>query len=304
MHRHIVMPTNPYKMPIQAARAVAYLASEQTATTGQTAFTKSTMTSVAGNVTLTAKGLAVEVLTSKELEEDAIIAILPFLRSEIVAALVRGIEEACLNGDSTATHMDSDIEAAGATDRRTIWKGFRHLALTGTGSAAYAVDFGAQGNSFDVETFRKVRAKLGKYGVNPNDLYWIASLNAFFSALSLKDSHGNPAVMTVDKLGPNATIITGTLGMLDGAPFTVSEFSRDDLNTSGVYQTQDDGKSSILCVNRSGFIFGDRRDATVQILGELYAEYGQDAVLATLRKDFEPVFDITANALCAIGYNI
>ena len=92
--------------------------------------------------------------------------------------------------------------------------------------------------------------------------------------------------------------------MLDGAPFTVSEFSRDDLNTSGVYQTQDDGKSSILCVNRSGFIFGDRRDATVQILGELYAEYGQDAVLATLRKDFEPVFDITANALCAIGYNI
>lgn len=298
-HRHIVMPTNPYKVPIQAARATAYLASEQTANTSQTAYSKSSGTSIAGNLTLTAKGLAVEVLTSKELEEDSIVAILPFLRAEIVAALARGVEEACLNGDTTATHMDSDIESAGATDRRTIWKGFRKHAL----EQSYSVDFGATGNGFDIETFRKVRAKLGKFGVNPKDLYWILSLNTYFAALSLKDTHGNPAVLTLDKMGPDATIITGVLGMLDGAPVGVSEFSRDVLNASGVYEAGQ-AKSSILCVNRSGWVFGDRRDASVQVLGELYAEYGQDAVLTTMRKDFEPVFDITANPLVAIGYNI
>lgn len=302
MHPHIPMPTQPYDVPLQVGRLTAYLASEQTADSGQTAVTKSSGASMTNKLTLTAVDLAVEVLTSKHLEEDSIVAILPFLRAEVVKALARGIEEAGINGDTTATHQDTDIEAAGATDRRTAWMGFRKLALANN----YSVDFAGAGNAFDFETFMKVRAKHGKYGINPTDLYWILSLQGYFKALSLKDSGGSPVVTTLDKMGARATAITGVLGSLGGSDIAVSEFSRDDLNASGVNGAVagDNIKSSILSVQKSGFVFGDRRDARVQLLDQIYAEYQQDALLSVIRKAFAPLRPIATNAAVAIGYNV
>ena len=300
MHPHIAMPTQPYEIPLQVGRLTAYLASEQTADSGQTAVTKSSGASMTNKLTLTAVDLAVEVLTSKHLEEDSIVPILPFLRGEIVKSLVRGIEESCINGDTTATHMDTDIEAAGATDRRTAWKGYRKHAIAN----GYSIDMAAGGNGFDFETFMKVRAKHGKYGINPSDLFWLLSLETFFRALSLKDSAGNAIVTTIDKLGSRATALTGVLGVLAGSEVAVSEFSRDDLNASGVNDGVTTSKSAILSVQKSGFVFGDRRDARIQLLDQVYAEYQQDALLSVIRKAFAPLRPIASNAAVAIGYNI
>jgi len=300
MHPHLAMPTNPYEVPIQTARLTSYKASEQTASTGQTGLTKSPVTSISNKLTLTAVDLAVEVLASKNLSEDSIVPILNFLRAEIVKALSRGTEECSINGDTTATHMDTDIEAAGATDRRTLWKGYRKLALENS----YSIDFQASGNSFDYETWLKVRAKHGKYGINPADLFWLVSLNTFFQSLSLKDANGQAVVTTIDKLGAQATALTGVLGFLAGSPVAVSEFCRDDLNASGVNDGVTTDRSAILSVQKSGFVFGDRRDASIQLLTELYAEYQQDALLSVIRKTFAPWRPIASNAAVAIGYNI
>jgi HK97 family phage major capsid protein len=300
MHRHIAMPTQPFEVPLQLARLTSYLASEQTASTGQTAVTKSSVAGITGKLTLTAIDLAVEVLCSKHVEEDSIVAILPFLRPEVIKTLARGVEEACINGDTTATHQDSDTHANGATDRRKAWLGFRKLAMANS----YSVDFGAAGNGWDFETLMKVRAKHGKYGIVPSDLYWLASLQLFFKLLSLKDSAGNPLVTTIDKAGPRATVVTGVLGFLGGSEIAVSEFCRDDLNANGVYQTSDGGKSAIISVFKPGFVFGDRRDGRIQLLSELYAEYQQDALLSVIRKDFKPLRPIASHAAVAIGYDI
>lgn len=300
LHPHIAMPTQPYELPLQIGRLTAYLATQQTADTGQTAVTKSSGAGMTDKLTLTAVDLAVEVLTSKHLEEDSIVPILPFLRSEIVKSLARGVEEACINGDTTGTHMDTDIEAAGATDRRTAWKGYRKHALEN----GYSLDFGGAGNSFDFETLLKIRAKHGKYGINPADLFWIMSLQGYFKSLSLKDSNGNPIVTTIDKLGSRATAVTGVLGVLAGSEIAVSEFSRDDLDSSGVNGASGNTLSSVLSVQKSGFVFGDRRDARIQLLGEVYAEYQQDALLSVIRKAFAPLRPIASNAAVAIGYNL
>jgi len=302
LHPHIAMPTQPYELPLQIGRLVAYLASQQTASTGQTGVTKSATSGLTDKLTLTAVDLAVEVLTSKHLEEDSIVPILPFLRSEIVKSLARGVEEACINGDTTGTHQDTDIEAAGATDRRTAWKGYRKHALENS----YSVDFKAAGNSFDFETLLKIRAKHGKYGINPADLFWLLSLQVFFKALSLKDSNGNAVVTTIDKLGSRATAITGVLGSLAGSDIAVSEFQRDDVNASGVNGAVagDNIQSSVLSVQKSGFVFGDRRDARIQLLGEVYAEYQQDALLSVIRKAFAPLRPVASHAAVAIGYNL
>lgn len=302
MHPHVAMPTQPYELPLQIGRLTPYLATQQTASTGQTGLTKSSAAGMTDKLTLTAVDLAVEVLTSKHLEEDSIVPILPFLRSEIVKTLARGVEGAGINGDTTATHQDTDTHALGATDHRKAWLGFRKLALANS----YSLDFAGQGNSFDFETFMKVRAKHGKYGINPGDLYWILSLQGYFKALSLKDAAGNPVVTTIDKMGSRATAITGVLGALGGSEIAVSEFSRDDLNASGVNGavSADNIKASILSVQKSGFVFGDRRDARIQLLSEMYAEYQQDALLSVIRKAFAPVRPIATNAAVAIGYNV
>lgn len=302
MHRHISMPTQPYELPLQIGRLTPYLATQQTGSSGQTLVTKSSAAGLTDKLTLTAVDIAVEVLTSKHLEEDSIVPILPFLRGEIVATLGRGVEGASINGDTTGTHQDTDVHALGATDHRKAWLGFRKLAIAN----GYSLDFAGEGNAFDFETFMKVRAKHGKYGINPADLYWILSLQGYFKALSLKDSNGNPIVTTLDKMGSRATAMTGVLGALGGSEIAVSEFSRDDLNASGVNGAVagDNVKSSILSVQKSGFVFGDRRDARIQLLGEIYAESQQDALLSVIRKAFAPVRPIASNAAVAIGYNL
>lgn len=301
MHPHIAMPTQPYDVPIQTGRLVSYKASEQTADSGQTALSIASAAGVTNKLTLTASALAVMVLASKEVQEDSIVAILPFLRSEIIKALSRGVEEATINGDTTATHQDTDTHANGATDRRKLWKGYRKHALANS----YSVDFAGAGRGWDWETFVAVRAKHGKYGINPADLYWLLSLQGFFKALSLKDAAGNPLVTTADKM-PGATLLTGVLGAVGGSQIAVSEFSRDDLNASGVNGavSADNIKTSILSVYKPGFVYGDRRDASIQLLTELYAAYQQDALLSVIRKDFQPLRPIATDAAVAIGYNI
>jgi len=300
MHPHIPMPTQPYEIPIQTGRLESFKASENTGSTGQTAITKSSVVGLTNKLTLTAIDLGVEVLVSKHLQEDSIVGILPFLRNEIVAALKRGVEEGCINGDTTGTHQDTDVSVA--NDRRRIWAGFRKLALENS----YSVDFAGAGNSFDFETWMKVRAKHGKYGINPSDLYWLVGLELFFKSLSLKDANGNAIVTTIDKLGSRATALTGVLGVLAGSEIAVSEFSKGDLNASGVNGavSADNIKSSILSVQKSGFVFGDRRDARIQLLSEKYAEEQQDALLSVIRKDFKALRPIASNAAVAIGYNI
>ncbi len=302
LHRHIAMPTSPYTLPFQAGRASAKKVSEQTASTGQTKVTPSAAAGLTGKVTLTAIGLQAELLASKNLQEDSIIAIQPFMREELIMSLVRGVEQATLNGDTTGTHQDTDLEAAGAEIPETAWKGYRKHAL----EQGYKVDFAAGGNAHNIETFRKVRAKLGKYGINPKDLAYIVSLTEFFALLSLKNAAGQDVVTTVDKLGANATILTGQLGVLDGSPVLVSEFMKENLDATGVNGavSADNVKTSIVCVNRNGFLFGDRRDTTVQVLSELYAESDQDAILVTMRGDLQPMRAIASNALVAVGYNI
>ncbi len=70
LFRTIVMPSNPYKLPIGLARINTYKQPEQTADTGQTKIPVGDGSNV-GNSTLTAVGHAARVLTSAELVQLA-----------------------------------------------------------------------------------------------------------------------------------------------------------------------------------------------------------------------------------------
>lgn len=284
LHRRIVMPTNPFRLPIEGADATAYLFAESTSDTA-TKITASTPGT--SDVTFDAIKLACRILVSTELEEDSVVAILPLLRDKIVQALAEAQETSTINGDTAGTHMDSDVTAS--TDVRKAWDGYRKLALS-----AASVDC----STFDKSNLRAIRTAMGKYGVNPRNLAWIAGISIYNKMLGLDE------VVTFDKYGPSATILTGELGKFDGIPIIVSEFIREDLNATGVYDGVTTSKTVLPLVYRPAFLYGDRRNITLKVSHELYMETDQDVAIATQRLDFQPVQDATTEPIVGLGYNI
>lgn len=284
----VVMPTQPFDIPAKSvSRQRLGKAAEQTADTGQTGF--KIVTPGTRKVTLTAVKFAGEALTSKEAEEDAIVAILPFLQEELLEYLGADIEDALVNGDTTGTHMDSDTTSS--DDPRKVWNGLRKLALTAAKT---------DGANADLTTAMLLvnRKKMGKYGTRTGPLAHIVSMAGYVALLA------DTSVQTLDKYGVAATILTGELGKAHGVPIVVSEYVRQDMNATGVYDGTTTNRSAALTVNKNSYVMGERRGMTVQVLRELYAEYDQDAIIATVRKAFAARFTAATEATVAETYNV
>ncbi len=282
------MPSQVYTPPIQLGRIVSYMHNEQTADTGQTKIPVGDGNTLTGKITLTSKGHAARVLTSKEQEEDSIVPILPWLQQQIVLALAEGREDAIINGDTAGTQDSDDSNAAG---HNRMWNGLRYLALNNTLKYDLA--------TLTLSNIRtNLRANMGKYGVLPQNLAFICDLRTYIKLVDLD------AVTTMEKFGPQATVLRGQLGVLDGIPVIVSEWARNNLNASGVYDGVTTDKGSLILVHRNGHVFGERRTASVQVLRELYAESDQDAVITKERVAFTPTYPVASNPTVTIGYNI
>lgn len=288
LFRRVTMPTNPYKFPIVSADATGYLQSE--AIHDEAAKLRAS-TPATTNLELSAVKLAARMLFSEEISEDSIVPIMPWLRDQIVLALATAEEKALVNGDTTATHMDSNVTAA--YDCQKAWDGLRDIEASGGAS----VDIG----TFNLDNLRSVRKAMGKYGVDPSKLAWIIGISGYIQLLNLKDSGSNQVVTTVDKYGPNATIHTGELGRIDGSPLIVSEYIYENLNASGVYDGVTATKTIMLLVYYPAFIVGDRRKVTVKTAADI--ETDQQILVATQRLDFHPFYAVTEKMI-GMAYNI
>lgn len=288
LHERVPMPTNPYKAPVVASDAQAYLTSENVADT-KTYLSPSKPGTT--NITFTAKKLTCRIIASDELTEDSIVPILPFMREQAAMALANAQEDATINGDTdvgTSSAMDSDMQQSDdANNPRAAWNGYRSLVMS-----AAKVDLG----TFNISNIRLLRQKMEKYGVNPGRLAFVTSIVGYHKLLGLSE------VMTLDKYGPQATLLQGELGRLDNIPIVVSEFVRQDLNASGVYDGTTTTKTLLILVYRPGFLYGDRRQVTVNSKEDWETE--QTVLAASQRLDFEAVFDATSQPLVAVGYNV
>ena len=141
------------------------------------------------------------------------------------------------------------------------------------------------------------RKKMGKYGVDSSGIVHIVGIGSYVNLLA------DANLLTVDKYGPNATILTGELGRVGGIPIVVSEYVQSDLNATGVYDGVTTTKTIAITVDPSAFLIGNRRSMTVQLLTELYAEYDQDAIAVTHRKAFAPRY-VSTDTVLALHYNL
>lgn len=278
LHQRINMPTDPFKIPAKRSTTTAKLTAERGTPTAQSFTT--------ANVILDAVKLLAYVDCPYELEEDSIIAMLPLIREDIVEALAEGQENATINGDTATTHMDGDVTAA--DDNRKAWNGYRKLALS-----AAKVDLA----TFNATNLRLLRSKMLKYGVSPSDLAWVCGTTTYLTKFL-----GLSEVITLDKYGPAATVLTGELGKFDGIPIVVSEKVRENLNASGVYDGVTTTKSQLSLVFRRGFLYGDRREVLVETDRNIKGQTTD--IVASQRLDFKSRYNAAAEPIVAVGYNI
>ena len=249
----ITMPSSPFDIPRQLGDVSFYPGTENVAPTSTALGTSKT--------TMTAYELVGQVPYSFTLEEDAVIALLPEIRAGLVRNVAETLDDIILNAD---TSTSGNINADGATIApgnagKGHWllgyNGIIHLPLVD--NTTQSNDHGA---SVSDDMFNEVRAKLGKYGVRPSQLVWVMDVNTFIRAQSISQFR------TMDKLGPNATILTGMLGAIEGIPTIVSEQMRladtDGKVTAGG-NSNDTGR--LLIFNRTQWAQGFRRELSLDV---------------------------------------
>ena len=266
----INMPQDPFELPGRSfTRNKARILPEATADAASkiVAVTPGTR-----KIQLGAVKLGVRVLESLELEEDSILAMGPFIREEIIEGLVYGIEDAIINGDTTSPHQDNDTETGPADLAAKAWLGLRAHAQDN----ALTKDL----STFNLTNLRAMRALMTKFGADPRNLAWIVSTVGLIKMLNLAET------LTLDKLGPQATVLTGQLAALDGIPIVVSEEMRDDVSASGVNTAVGpNDKSNLALAHRRSWLRGVRRQPTVKTKEDI--ETDQLIAVITWRGDFE-----------------
>ena len=249
-----------------------------------------------GQAQITAKGLATRYILDEELIEDSAVLLLPAMQRMIAKDMRDALEDAIINGDATATHQDDianwDIRGrwgsaslGGSNDHRRLFTGLRAAAF----DKSSTLDI----NSLDAAKMLQLISKLGEYAAS--DKVLIVSPEALYENLM-----GLEQLLTLEKFGPQATILTGQLGSIFGMPVVVSRFMSDDLASTGKY-TGSGATSGMLVVSRESWNIFARRG--IQIQQEQDITSGAYNMVATERLTFDSL-DAAAVKNVAFGFNL
>lgn len=206
----IDMPTNPFDVSLGLGDVTWRKGTENTATPDSDPSTAKS--------TLTATELITEQNWSYTLNEDAIIAMAPGLRQRLSLSGGEIVDAFALNADATnAATGNINLDDADPDDDEYYLSegqdGLRHLWLvdnTGQG-------INAGGDALTDADILNMLVKLGKYGVRPDQVRMVCDISTY-----LKGFLGLTNVVTVDKYGPNAVVLTGELAQYRGVPILIS----------------------------------------------------------------------------------
>lgn len=227
----LTMPANrnQFSIPGRSTDAIAYLIAP-----GADAIES---TIAAGKVTFSTNRIKTLISVTDQADQEAVVAVMDLVKQELVSSLARASEKAIIAGDTTI---------ADANDVRKAFDGLLKLSVT----AGTVVDGSTALSAASILAARKL---LGVYGLNLADLVIIAPVKLAYDMLAF------PEVMTVDKYGAAATILTGEIGKLWGMPIIASAFIPESLTAAGAQGTVGtDTKTAVLVVNKRFFGVSDR----------------------------------------------
>lgn len=280
----VMMPTNPFNFPLSTTRPTFRLATEGNAPTASQGGT--------AGLALNAKKLTGIVDYSYEADEDSIIAILPWTLKQLGEAAADALEDAIINGDTAATHQDSDSHALGATHSGKMFDGMRKLVLAQSALKASLATGGISTANIGV-----LKKMLGRWGLKPKDLLIVCGVAGYNDIVLLSET------LTAEKIGNPALarINTGMAPNLLGIDIVPSARMREDLNASGVYDGTTTTKGSIMIVYKPAWIQGVKRGFTVETDSDKKAQ--TRSVIASFRRDFRPIESLANTRAAVLGYN-
>lgn len=249
------MPTDPFDLPLGWGLATWRRGSAGVATTNTDMATQ--------KVTLTSTEQIAEVDWAYDLDEDAVIAVLPTLRTEIGRGGAEQMDAFVLNADATATatgNLNSD-DATPPSDSYYLTlgqAGIRKAALLDNTGMATSV-----GGSLADANIRTILGTMDKYAASPDRLVMAVDAQTY-----VKSILGLTNVATMDKFGPQATVLTGQLAQYAGVPIIVSA-SIPRTDADGKYTTispaANDTKGTLLVFHRDMWKVGFRRQLLIEL---------------------------------------
>ena len=217
-------------------------------------------------VQVDAKKFVIHQMWSGEMEEDALIPFVAFLRMQASKALAHYMDSLVLNGDTTNAgtgNINLDDADPADTKHYLAFDGIRHAALVDNTGNAYDA---AGPISYQMITRQNGRmvdaARFVDWGHphDPNDLIRVCDVETADRIAALDE------VLTVDKYKDNATLLTGEVSKIGRNPLLVS---------MAMSKTEADGKVSttasnntlgqLAAFNRRAFVPGWRRRVKVEV---------------------------------------
>lgn len=210
-------------------------------------------------VTLTMKTVIGNAPIDKKTIAYAIDTMLPALEEDIEMAISEMEENMFINGDTVATAANINNLYNASTypggivtrDPRLEFDGLRKKASSCAGSAV--VD--ANASALTQTHIRSAFTQLGRYGLKKADLIILVSASVSNTVLGWDD------LRTLDKYGPNATILTGELGKIFGVTVIATDLVPDTLTAAGIARDQTlaaaGNRSVVLVFNKRSPVIGD-----------------------------------------------
>jgi HK97 family phage prohead protease/HK97 family phage major capsid protein len=219
--RNIAMQTNVMTFPVNPEAGLGQWVTN--AQFGTTDSKGNTDTHQLKEVTLNAYKVATNEYLAYEEEEDSLLAILPVVRDAMIRRVARTVDRAFLMG-----------AGAGADPVKGL--------ATYDVASTVTLDISAL-DKMTVAKLRAMRADLGAWGLNPSDIVFVVSTEGYYDLLE------DTLFQTMDKVGTQATALTGQIGLVGNTPVLVS----------AELPAKADGAVGAICYAPANFLVGNQR---------------------------------------------
>ena len=219
--RNIAMATNVMTIPVNPEAGVATWMANTAF--GTTASAGNTATHALKEITLNAYKVATNEYMAYEEDEDSLIALAPIVRDAMLRRVARAVDRAMLRGAGTGSDPVKGLvgyDAVSAVE----------LDISNAAKATVA-------------TLRALRKDLGAWGLDPSELVYIVSTDVYYDLLD------DEIFQTVDKVGTQATLLTGQVGSIANTPVLVS----------AEFEDKAAGAAGAICYAPGNFLGGNQR---------------------------------------------
>jgi HK97 family phage prohead protease/HK97 family phage major capsid protein len=260
--RGITMQTNVMTIPVNPEAGVATWMANTAF--GTTASAGNTETHALKEITLNAYKVATNEYVAYEEEEDSLLAIMPVIRDAMVRRVARAVDRAMLRGAGSGSDPVKGLATYDAV-------------------SAVTLDI-SDAAKMTVAKLQAMRRDLGAWGLDPSELVYIVSTEGYYDLL--EDTN----FLTVDKVGQQATLLTGQIGAIGNTPVIVSaEFADKAADAVGA-----------ICFNPGNFLAGNQRGLRVDT--QDLVETQRRVMVASLRTGMTQVTTNLGGAVSALRY--